>query len=80
MIIFYHASFFFFLNTDLYFLSPVLSPALSPVINTNFLNPIAILIVILIPTKEAKAEMETHSVTVEINFSHHNLFKVYLQK
>ena len=60
MIIFYQAFFFFFLVIDLYVLIP-------PVI-TQIFNPIAKLVIpIKIPTKEAKAELETHPVTVEIN-------------
>ena len=55
----YHAS-FFFLITDLDFLIPA--------VITQILNPIAELVnPIGIQTKEAKAEMETHEVTVQIN-------------
>ena len=50
---------FLFLFIDLYFL-------ISAVI-TQIFNPIAILIGV--PMKEAKAEMETHSVIVEITIS-----------
>ena len=50
--------FFFFLITDLYFLIPVVIP--------HIFNLIAeLLIPIGIPTKEAKAEIETHPVIVE---------------
>ena len=50
----------FFLNIELYFLIPA-------VITQNF-NPIAELIIpIGISTEEAKATLETHTVTVEIN-------------
>ena len=51
--------FFFFLIIDLYFLIPA--------VITQIFNPIAaVTIPIKIPTKEAKLEMETHPVTVEI--------------
>ena len=54
--------FFFYLIIDLYFLIPA--------VITQIFNPIAeLLIPIGIPTKEAKAEMETHPVTVEIKIS-----------
>ena len=49
----------FFKIIDLYFLIPV--------IIIQIFNPIAELVVpIGIPTKEAKAEMETHPVIVEV--------------
>ena len=52
----------FFLIIDLYFLTPV--------VITQILNPIVELAIrIGIPTKEAKAEMETHLVIVEITIS-----------
>ena len=51
--------FFFFLIIDLYFLIPA--------VITQIFNPIVELAIpIGIPTKEAKAEMETHPVIVEI--------------
>ena len=54
--------FLFFLFIDLYFL-------ISAVI-TQICNPIAELVIpIGIPTKEKKAEIETHSVIVEITIS-----------
>ena len=54
--------FFFFLIIDLYFLIPA--------VITQIFNPIAaVTIPIKIPTKEAKLEMETHPVTVEITAS-----------
>ena len=50
--------FFFFLIIDIYFL---ISPAIAQIF-----NPIAKLIIpIVIPTKETKAEIEIHSVTAE---------------
>ena len=53
---------FFFLIIDLYFLIPALT--------TQIFYPFAELIIpIYISTKEAKAEMETHPVTVEIDIS-----------
>ena len=53
---------FLFLLIDSYFLIP-------PVI-TQIFNPITELVIpIGIPTKEAKAEMETHPVTLEIKMS-----------
>ena len=55
---------FFFLSLiiGLYFLIPV--------VITQIFNPIAELVIpIGIATKKAKAEMETHTVTVEINIS-----------
>ena len=52
----------FFLISDLYILIPAFI--------TRIVNPIAELeIPIGIPTKEAKAEMEKHPVTVEININ-----------
>ena len=54
--------FFFFLIIDLCLLIPV--------VITQIYNPIAELIIpIGIPTKKAKAEIEMHPVTVEINIS-----------
>ena len=54
--------FFFFLIIHLYFLIPAVVQQIS--------NPIAeIVISIGIPNKEAKAEMETHPVLVEITIS-----------
>ena len=48
-----------FLIIDLYFLIPA--------VITKIHNPIAELVILIgIPTKEAKAEIETHPVTVEI--------------
>ena len=58
--------FFLFLITDLYFLIPV--------VITQIFNPSAELrIYIRIPTKEAKAEMETHPVFVEITISEQSI-------
>ena len=52
--------FFFSLIMDLYFLIPaVITQIFDPI--AELVNPIGI------PTKEAKAEMETHPVTVETN-------------
>ena len=54
--------FFFFLVIDLYFLIPA--------VITQIFNPTAELVILIqIPTKEAKAEMETHPLTVEIKIS-----------
>ena len=54
--------FFFFLIIDLYFLIPA--------VITQIFNPIVELpIPIGIPTKEAKAEIETHPVIVEVTIS-----------
>ena len=54
--------FFFFLIMDLYFLIPA--------VITQIFNSIAeLLIPIGIPSKEAKVEMEMHSVIVEIAIS-----------
>ena len=54
--------FFFFLIIDLQFLVPA--------VIAQIFNPIAELIITIgIPTKEAKAEMETHLVTAEIKIS-----------
>ena len=51
-----------FLFNDLYFLIPA--------VITQIFNPIAELVIpIGIPTEEAKTEMETHPVTVEIKIS-----------
>ena len=54
--------FFFFLIIDVYFLIPA--------VIAQIFNPIAELIIpIGIPTKKARAEMETHPVIVEIKVS-----------
>ena len=54
--------FFFFLFIDLYFLILV--------VIAQIVNPIAELVIpIGIPTEEAKAEMETHPIIVEIAIS-----------
>ena len=54
--------FLFFLITDLYFLIPT--------VITQIFNPIVKLAIpIGIPAKEAKSEMETHPVIVEIKIS-----------
>ena len=54
--------FSFFLIIDLYFLIPA--------VITQIFNPVAELVIpIGIPTKEAKAEIETHPVIVEITIS-----------
>ena len=54
--------FFFFLVIDLYFFIPA--------VVTQIFNPIAELVIpIGIPTKEAKIEMKTHAVIVEITIS-----------
>ena len=59
---FYHVFFFFFLIIDLYFLIPA--------VIAQIINPIAELVIpIGIPTAEAKAEMTTHPVIVEITIS-----------
>ena len=51
--------FFIFLIIDLYFLIPA--------VITQIFNPVAELVIpIGIPTKEAKVEMETHPVILEI--------------
>ena len=51
--------FFFFLFIGLHFLIPA--------VNTQIFNPVAELVTLIgIPTKEAKAEMETHPVIVQI--------------
>ena len=69
MIIFYHAS-FFFLIIDLYFLIPA--------IITQIFNPIAELVIAIgIPTKEAKAEMETHPLTVQIKLFYTSYSLIY---
>ena len=62
---------FFFLIIDLYFLIPA-------VISLTF-NPIAELVILIgIPTKESKAEMETHPVIVEITISKWSMqLKIY---
>ena len=55
--------FLFFIIINLYFLIPI--------VITQIFNPIVELAIpIGIPTKEAKAEMETHPVIVEIAISH----------
>ena len=54
--------FIFFLTIDLYFLIPA--------VITQIFNPIAELVIpIGILTKEAKAEIETHAVIVEVTIS-----------
>ena len=54
--------FFFVLIIDLYFSVPA--------VITQIFNPVAELVIpIGIPTKEAKPEMETHPLTVEIKIS-----------
>ena len=54
--------FFLFLIIDLY--------VLIPTVITQIFNPtVELVIPIGIPTKEARADMETHSVTVEIKTS-----------
>ena len=53
---------FLFITIDLYFIIPA--------VITKIFNPIAELIIpIGIPTKESKAEMEMHPVTVQIKIS-----------
>ena len=53
---------FLFFITDLYFLIPA--------VITQIFNPITELVIPMgIPTKEAKGEIETHPVTVEIKIS-----------
>ena len=54
--------FFVFLIIDLYFLIPAV---ITQIFNLN----VELVISIGIPTKEAKAEMETHPVVVEITIS-----------
>ena len=62
--------FFFFLVTDLYFLVPAFV--------TQIFSPVEeLLLSIRAPTKEAKAEMETHPVTIETNISAHYNSKLY---
>ena len=63
--------FFFFLIIDLYFLIPAV------IVQTC--NPIAELVIpIEIPTKETKAETETHTVIVEIKISKRSIyFRLY---
>ena len=62
MILFYHIFFLFFLVIDLYFLTPAAM--------AEIFNPIAELIIpIGIPIKEAKVEMKTHPVIVEVKIS-----------
>ena len=52
----------FFLFTDLYFLIPA--------VITQIFTPIAELVILIeIPTKKSKAEMETHSVIAEVIIS-----------
>ena len=54
--------FFFFLIINLYFLTPA--------VTTQNFNPIAELVIhVGIPAKEAKVEMETHSITIESKIS-----------
>ena len=60
-ILFYHA-YLFYLFTDLYFLIPA-------VIIQIFNCIVELAVSIGIPTKQGKAEMETHSVIVEIAIS-----------
>ena len=58
--------FFLFLIIDLYFLVPA--------VIAHIFNPIAELVITIgIPTKEAKAEMEKHPVTVEIKISKYSV-------
>ena len=65
--------FFFFLIIDFYFLIPAFI--------TQIFNPIAELVILLgIPTKEAKAKMETHPVIVEITISKWSIEFKILQK
>ena len=62
MILFYHIFFLFFLLIDLYFLIPAAM--------AEMFNPIAELIIpIGIPIKEAKVEMKTQPVIVEVKIS-----------
>ena len=62
--------FSFSLFIDLYFLIPT--------VITQIFNPNAFVIPIEIPTKEAKSEMETHQVTIEITIARHQFnSKVY---
>ena len=63
--------FIFFLKIDLYFLIPA--------VITQIFNPIVELVIpIGILTKEAKAEIETHAVIVEVTISKWSvLFKLY---
>ena len=50
--------FFFFLNIELYFLTPA--------VTAEILNPITELVILIgIPSKNAKAEIEIHLVTAE---------------
>ena len=61
-ILFYHASFFFLLIIDLYFLiAEVIAQIVNP--NVELAIPIGLLI------KEAKAEIEKHPVILEIAIS-----------
>ena len=63
-VLFYHDS--SFLIIDLYLLIPaVIVQIFSPIV--ELVLPIGI------PTKEKKAEMKTHPVTVEINISSHSV-------
>ena len=60
----------FFLFVDLCFLIPA--------VITQIFNPIVELVIpIEIPTKEAKAEMETHAVTVEVTISYKCFYASY---
>ena len=62
--------FFFFLIIDLYFLIPA--------VIAQIFNPVAELVIpIEIPTKAAKAEMETHPVIVEITINGQYNSKLY---
>ena len=54
--------FFFFLTIDLYILNPA--------VKTQIFNPFAELVLLIqVPTKDAKSEMKTHPVIVEIAIS-----------
>ena len=65
-ILFYHASFSFFLIIDLYFLIPA--------VTIQIFNPTAELVIpTRITTKEAKAEMKIHAVTVETKISKYSI-------
>ena len=71
-ILFYHARSFVFLFFDLYFLIPA--------VITQIFNPIAVLVIpIRITTKEAKAEMKTHPVTVKMSISERSIQSKTLQ-
>ena len=69
MIIFYHAFFFFLI---------IVSYLLIPSVITQIFNLIRELVIpIGIPTKEAKAEMETCPVTVEFEISDPKLYELF---